>query len=199
MEDSREPQTKRAQIVSAAVETFQEMGFAQATMDEISARAQVSKRTLYKYFESKENLFHTIAEELGERFNRSLSIPFSPDKDMRVQLTELARAEGALLTAPDVMAACRMFVGEAFRSPEVAEAMQEKATRMPAITAFIAEAAEHGALVLDDPEAAGEEFLALMKAKAFWPVVFGAPVVSDEVMEGIVQSCVDMMMARYGA
>lgn len=198
MEDTPVPQTKRAQIVSAAVETFQEMGFQQATMDEISARAQVSKRTLYKYFESKENLFHTIAEELTERFNTTLSIPFAPGRDIRVQLTELAQAEGALLTAPDVMAACRMFVGEAFRSPEVAEAMQEKATKMPAITAFLAEAAAHGALALEDAEAAGEEFLALMKAKAFWPVVFGAPVVSEAEMEGIVQACVDMIMARYG-
>ncbi|MEM9638070.1 MAG: helix-turn-helix domain-containing protein, partial [Pseudomonadota bacterium] len=40
--------SKRAQIIEAAVQEFQDNGFAAASMDVISARAGVSKRTLYK-------------------------------------------------------------------------------------------------------------------------------------------------------
>ena len=44
---------KREQIYQAAVDEFLERGFREASMDQISARAGASKRTVYKHFESK--------------------------------------------------------------------------------------------------------------------------------------------------
>ncbi len=51
---------KKKQIVEAAIAEFQEKGYAGASMDRISERAQVSKRTVYNHFESKDVLFKEI-------------------------------------------------------------------------------------------------------------------------------------------
>ena len=60
---------KRAQIIEAAVSEFQELGFTGASMDRVAARADVSKRTVYNHFESKEALFRAILDLMAEEFN----------------------------------------------------------------------------------------------------------------------------------
>ena len=71
--------------MEAAVVEFQEHGFASASMDAISARAEVSKRTLYKYFESKENLFNAIVESLSDRMSHTLDVQYDPALEIRAR------------------------------------------------------------------------------------------------------------------
>jgi AcrR family transcriptional regulator len=49
-----------AQLLAAALDVFVERGFTAARLDEIAARAGVSKGTLYLYFDSKEALFKAM-------------------------------------------------------------------------------------------------------------------------------------------
>lgn len=62
-------EARREAILSAARAVFEEVGFEQATMSEITARVGGSKATLYRYFDSKETLFlelvHRSAREHG--------------------------------------------------------------------------------------------------------------------------------------
>jgi AcrR family transcriptional regulator len=53
---------KRDAILRAARKTFATMGFTRATIDAIAAEADVSTRTLYKHFRSKDELFATVLE-----------------------------------------------------------------------------------------------------------------------------------------
>lgn len=56
--DSKSPgNDKRRRILDAALAVSQERGVHAARMEEVAARAQVSKGTLYRFFESKEDLF----------------------------------------------------------------------------------------------------------------------------------------------
>lgn len=48
------------EIVAAAMEVFAERGFAAAKLDDVAARAGISKGTLYLYFPSKEELFKAV-------------------------------------------------------------------------------------------------------------------------------------------
>ena len=45
------------------MEVFAEKGFAAARLDDIAARAGVSKGALYLYFETKEDLFRAVVAE----------------------------------------------------------------------------------------------------------------------------------------
>ena len=56
----REKEQRRSDIVDAAEEVIFSRGIAQATMDDVAERAELSKGTLYLYFKSKEDLYLAI-------------------------------------------------------------------------------------------------------------------------------------------
>jgi AcrR family transcriptional regulator len=63
----REKRERRRSILQAARETFFENGFHHATVDSVAERAEVSKGTVYLYFESKEALLaHLLLEGLED-------------------------------------------------------------------------------------------------------------------------------------
>jgi AcrR family transcriptional regulator len=71
---TRRKEARPAELMSAALDLFVERGFAATRLDEVAARAGVSKGTLYLYFSSKEELFKAVIRsgivpliERGER------------------------------------------------------------------------------------------------------------------------------------
>lgn len=189
---------KQTRIIEAAVAEFQDKGFAAASMDRISARSEVSKRTLYKYFESKENLFRSIVEELSNRFAGMMKFRYRPGIGIRQQLTDLAWAEGRQLMSPQVIAMARMIISETLRSPDLAQSAQGKLDQHRIFEEVLRAAVEDGQLAIDDTAEAATEFLGLIKAKAFWPMMMGAPAVSEARMTEIVERSVEVMLSRYG-
>ena len=60
-------QRKRVDILEAARNEFLETGFRDTSMDRVAERAQVSKRTVYNHFPSKEVLFGAVIDRfIGE-------------------------------------------------------------------------------------------------------------------------------------
>jgi len=63
----REKEERRQSILQAAREVFFKNGFHRATVDSVAERAEVSKGTVYLYFESKETILaHLLLEGLDE-------------------------------------------------------------------------------------------------------------------------------------
>ncbi len=96
---------KRRRILDAAFAVCQERGVHAARMEEVAARAQVSKGTLYRFFESKEDLFlATIMDSYASVLRMSMSGPppsrtgeaVDPAVLLRSRLEGLAKALGAL-------------------------------------------------------------------------------------------------------
>ncbi len=58
----RRKEARPGEIASAALEVFAEKGFAATRLEDIAARAGVSKGTVYLYFENKEALFKAAVE-----------------------------------------------------------------------------------------------------------------------------------------
>lgn len=197
-EDFSPYEEKREQIFQAAVAEFQEKGFRDASMDRVSARAGASKRTVYKHFESKEKLFQELVRRHWARFASSLEVTYEKGRDIREQLSDLGHAQGQLFTSPEVMAMTKLVMSEVLRSPELVEENQQKTDYKRFFQAMLRDAVEDGQLETADPNAAADEFIALIKGKAFWPVVLGAPVVTEAEMSKIVDDSVAMVMSRYG-
>jgi AcrR family transcriptional regulator len=62
---AREKAQRRQEILDAARAEFFERGFHRPTMDDVATRAEVSKGTIYLYFESKEEILaHLLLEGL---------------------------------------------------------------------------------------------------------------------------------------
>ena len=56
----REKITRKNEIIDAAKKLFIKKGFLGTSMDEIALKAEFSKRTLYTYFKSKEEIYYTV-------------------------------------------------------------------------------------------------------------------------------------------
>ena len=56
----REKLAREADILAAAEKLFTQHGFEQVTMDAVAKEAEFTKRTLYQYFPSKEDLFFAV-------------------------------------------------------------------------------------------------------------------------------------------
>jgi len=82
----REKQQRRETILAAARELFFEKGY-RTTMEEISARAELSKGTLYLYFTSKDELYISVIMEgfriLEERMEKALKGVRGAEKRMK--------------------------------------------------------------------------------------------------------------------
>src|ERR1700752_2877544 len=59
----RRKEDRPAEIITAALASFAERGFAATRLDDIAERAGVTRGTLYLYFPSKEELFKAVVRQ----------------------------------------------------------------------------------------------------------------------------------------
>ena len=58
----------RAALITSARQSFSELGYARATVADITERAEVSRATFYVYFGSKDDVFRVLTEQLRDEF-----------------------------------------------------------------------------------------------------------------------------------
>ncbi|ADZ68622.1 TetR/AcrR family transcriptional regulator [Polymorphum gilvum] len=189
---------KRKQIIEAAIAEFQQRGFAGASMDRISERAGVSKRTVYNHFDSKEALFRAIADCLAERMSSVCDMRYGSGEPVAAQLARLGWAEGALLIDPCFMRMARMLMGEAIRDPHLATAMAAKVDKMCVFEGFMRAAFADGALANGEPDIAAAQFLGLIKARGFFPQLMGGALCARAEMDAIIADAVALILRAYG-
>src|SRR3954469_2599037 len=56
----RRKEARPAEILAAALDCFAERGFAATRMDDVAARAGVTKGTVYLYFQTKQEMFEAL-------------------------------------------------------------------------------------------------------------------------------------------
>src|SRR6266550_6654530 len=62
----RRKEARPAELLDAALDVFFEKGFAAARLEDIAARAGVSKGTVYLYFSSKEDVFDALVRAIPQ-------------------------------------------------------------------------------------------------------------------------------------
>src|ERR1700737_1206899 len=68
----RKKQKTRDTIIKVALELFDERGYEQTTIAEIADAAEVSPRTIFAYFPSKEDILFSDVPEIQQRFAQAL-------------------------------------------------------------------------------------------------------------------------------
>ncbi len=86
---------KRMQIVEAACQLFKENGFYATGVDLIMRRANVSKRTMYIYFPTKNELIVAVLKHYHADYQASLApLLNDPALDSRAKILEIFAAAG---------------------------------------------------------------------------------------------------------
>ena len=188
---------KRAAIVAAAVNEFQKNGFGGTSMDRIAETAEVSKRTVYNHFPSKDELFLAMVGELSERCG-GMECPYSSTRPLDDQLFEIAKSYAEKITNEDFMKLSRVVISRFMQAPELGGSIRDKNQFQFAIVEWIKEAKKDGRLSVSNVDHAATQFTSLIKAFAFWPQL-----ISDEAppnkreLSRIAKNAVDMFMSRY--
>ena len=117
----RRKDERPGEIVAAAMEVFVEKGFAAAKLDEIAARAGVSKGALYLYFDTKEELFRAVVREAispNVEGMRAMALAYEgPFAELAPLLLERLVAVADNSTLPAV---ARMVIAESRTFPDLA-------------------------------------------------------------------------------
>jgi TetR/AcrR family transcriptional regulator, mexJK operon transcriptional repressor len=120
-------ETKRAQILEGGRRIFLRDGFAAASTDEISREAGVSKRTLYAYYPSKEDLFSEVLRTLTIENPRTMvlesirAIEPRSREELREALVEIAGRVISTVMQPGYLSLIRTIIADSHRFPQLAD------------------------------------------------------------------------------
>ena len=154
---------KRGAIVEAATTLFLHNGYRGTSMDEIAARAAVSKQTVYKHFADKERLFSEIVtgtvSEISDPVHEEV-LELEDSGDVEADLRGLARELLHMVMQPRILQLRRLVIGEAGRFPQLGRAFYEQGPgrTIAALATAFEQLAERGVLQLDDPRLAAAHF-----------------------------------------
>ena len=119
---------KRAQIIAVAREHFFEKGFEGAAMSAIAAQLGGSKRTLWSYFASKEELFAAVVEDTAASIRGGIDFSGIGDTPLE-KLTHLSRTVIERMTAPIAVQMFRLISPLAERNPELVRVFFDRGPR----------------------------------------------------------------------
>jgi len=193
---------KRHQILEGAHAVFTARGFDAASMNDIAAAANVSKGTLYVYFEDKEHLFVALIEREREKQKQGMYEALAEEPDLNQALMNFGTGLVRLLTNPFALSAHRIVLGVAERMPDLGREFYERGPMQGAqqLAAFLARRVAQGELAIADPALAAAQFVDLSQSTLMRPRLFNAertPPSEDEIAH-VVGEAVATFMARYG-
>lgn len=150
----RRKEARPGEIVAAALAVFAEKGFAAARLDDIAARAGVSKGALYLYFETKQDLFAAVVRDAVspnlaavEALASGVDLPFA-----QVARMLLGRAADLMIASP-VGPVAKMVIAESRNFPELARVWHDEvvARMLGVLTGLIERAQAKGELRPGEP------------------------------------------------
>jgi TetR/AcrR family transcriptional regulator of autoinduction and epiphytic fitness len=191
---------KREAILQAAIVEFRTHGFAGTSMDRVAAVAEVSKRTVYNHFPSKDELFAAILGQLWQRAQGLSVLVYDAARPLRPQLLECLEHKMRLLNDASFLALSRVAIAEMMHSPQRAQAM---VARLPekeeGLLTWIRAAQKDQRLRAElDPPYAADQLQGMVKSFAFWPqLALGQPPLEGAQQQRVLADCVDMFLGFY--
>jgi AcrR family transcriptional regulator len=152
-------------ILGAAFEAFTGEGYAATSTLDIARRAKVSKRDLYANFGSKHAVLVACIKSRAERMQLLPDLPAPRDRQMLARtLTAFATNLIRETTDAPVIAAFRLAIAEASRSPEIAQTLDAagRSRARDALAKLLANAQSSGLLGPGDPAELAAQYFGLL-------------------------------------
>jgi AcrR family transcriptional regulator len=178
----RRKTARPGEITAAAAAVFAERGFAAARLEDIAARAGLSKAALYVYFETKPDLFRAV---VNERMRPNLDwmgeIARRDDIAFPAFVTAMLGRMAEMLDAPDLRGVIKMVIGESGNFPELAKVWHDAVVSraVSALSEMIAGAQARGEVRAGEPRLMAMSLAGPMLLGAIWREIIepagGAP------------------------
>ena len=197
----REKMNRRNEILQAAWEVFASKDYDSATIDDVATAAELSKGTVYLYFQSKADLFHSTIEMGMEKVNTMIQEIVSSSEDPVSGLREIIKR---LLDYSEenmdffkILSSGRAHFeihAEMANNRDLKERIMKTASRSVAIVAeHIQRGIEVGVLKQVNPEDAAFVLLSVVRGFAFRRIIgpdeFSLPgkaeIITDILLDGL--------------
>ena len=189
-------------IVQAARKTFLARGFDAVSMDEIALVANVSKRTVYNRFRSKEELFGAAITETCRHLLPSNIDDIEASLPPREFIRQLSIQFVTELMKPEAISLRRIAAFEAERTPSIGQLYLEHGPQWMVNHArpIVERLIEKGVLEIADPEEAIWQLGALITEPLHTRMLMGAaPTDIASTIRHQVDHGIDAFMKIYGA
>lgn len=194
MDNSAQKTAKtRARILKAATEVFAAAGIAGATTREIARVAGVNEVTLFRHFQSKEQLLGAVVQQVTALQAEALANQDEWTQNLQIDLMHYAYLYNNMLEEHEALV--RMFIGEAKRHPEAAlqvlretfQPLREK------LIAYLRNGIEQGNVRSDiDPSPAVDMFTGMLLSGMLRRNT--VPLPRGYSREHYIESCVDLFV-----
>jgi TetR/AcrR family transcriptional regulator, mexJK operon transcriptional repressor len=194
---------KRLAVLDAARAAFLSGGYLGTSMDEIAARAGVSKATVYNHFEDKQSLFTAIVTETVDattNVNTAEVLALAASGDLAADLRTLAHRQLTRVMQPELLALRRLVIGESARFPGLGRLFYERGAgpTLVALAESFARLDAEGALRISDPALAAAHFnWLIMSSPINRAMLLGETIPPEEELERIVEAGVRVFLAAY--
>ncbi|MFT5874968.1 MAG: TetR/AcrR family transcriptional regulator of autoinduction and epiphytic fitness [Clostridium sp.] len=192
-------QDKRESILAAAIEEFYTKGYEGSSMDTVSKEANVSKATVYNHFNNKEELFLAIATILKERFENSFDYIYSKETPLDIQLREIASKEMFFLNSEENIKLLRTVTIVMMQKNAIGLKILEmtKDECMLMTSKWFDDAKVDKKLTFKSSTFVSQQFIGMLKSFAFLPQIYGAPLLSEDEQNKVIDETVDMILKLY--
>ncbi|MBF0377617.1 MAG: TetR/AcrR family transcriptional regulator [Desulfamplus sp.] len=188
---------KQESILDAAVQSFIQDGYNNSSMDKIAELAGASKRTVYNYFKSKEELFKAVLDRLLSEIMALKQIKYDPKKSLYEQLEDFANAKVDISKNPSWLGLMKVTISVFITNPELAiETVKQAEDAEDSLIAWLNAAKADGRIKAENVELAAEAFWAMMSGAFFWPSIFFEPI-SDKKAGEMKKELIQIFLARY--
>ena len=151
----RRAEARPDEVLDAALDLFIEKGFAATRVEDIAARAGLSKGAVYLYFPSKEAILEGLVKRaILPIANNALGMLENYAGDPRPVITAALKLVAGRLTDPKMAAIPRLLMREIINFPDFAQMYRREVLDrvMPAVQRLIQHGIEEGYFRPVDPE-----------------------------------------------
>lgn len=152
---NRRKEARPTEIIEAAMQVFIEQGFAAAKLDDVAKRAGIVKGTLYRYYDTKEDLFRAVVQFTVEAHLQVLEQAANAFRGSLRELVPVLLIRAAeQMGHSQVPALARLVISESRSFPDLARIWHDNvvARMLSLLTGLIAEAQERGEVRPGDPK-----------------------------------------------
>jgi AcrR family transcriptional regulator len=171
----RRKHARPGEIVAAAMAVFAEKGFAAARLDDIAARAGVSKGALYLYFETKEDIFRAVVSEAVAPNIDTLAGVVEAYEGRFADLARTAFSTVARVAEETPLGGVvKMVIGESRNFPELAQVWHDAlaARALSLMSGAIARAQARGEVRPGDPRLFAVSLISPLLMGVIWRETF---------------------------
>ena len=192
-------EAKREAILEAATQMFFDVGYSATAIEQVAAKAGVSKVTVYNHFGDKRGLFIAAVECQCEHMRGHFSLEQAGAGSLRERMQALGEAMTAFLARPEMTRFELRIAAETEHEPSIGRSFLDAGPRnmRARFVALLRSEVEQGRLVIEDLPLAAEQFVSMCKGFSDLERRFGAEADPERNRERI-ESAVDVFLKAYG-